>query len=618
MSKKAQENLATRLRRLAEEIRTILGDTATAEVIAYAHSLFRAGPRESTERFGLGSPYRQGMYVLGLMLTTPGPDETIALSDRRIETLNGLVRAATDSYLFLLTPPEKELAAMGEADRVRYAAAAPAFMHHFFTGVIASGDQVIDRARTYLLPFDTQLLEVVGLTATDAMAIAQALVPVLQREMDEALAKLGRLKVVHDRLLAGEVSFDEAIRLGREQGPPSNPLLINWVALREEFGLEKIEVFRRLFEVTRGTVDEYTFFTEACPLDTQPLIRADDDHSHCPLLNTVFLGLLNRLSNALETSKYAERFYRHRDRMLEKKVKEILLGAFNDKAEVYAGLSELPNGRYEHDVVLIADKRVLVIECKASPPREPFRDVERSYQRLRDGFRSETGIQKAYNQAMRVVQPLRLARGMILYKDGEEVVRFPSEPVEAWPVCVTADDYGVMATDLSLLLQVDDGSPHAWAINVFDLEALCGAWRLKKWGVDELFEYIAQRVKLHGSVQTSDELELAGMFLRHATLPEIPDNAIINVDPAYADVFDAIYFWKEGAGPAPDLETRGEPVFSDATATMRAIGQYVLKGREWLDWPVGVAPKLGRNLPCPCGSGRKFKKCHGRPGIQLA
>ena len=24
--------------------------------------------------------------------------------------------------------------------------------------------------------------------------------------------------------------------------------------------------------------------------------------------------------------------------------------------------------------------------------------------------------------------------------------------------------------------------------------------------------------------------------------------------------------------------------------------------------------KVGRNDPCPCGSGRKFKQCHGRPG----
>ena len=25
-------------------------------------------------------------------------------------------------------------------------------------------------------------------------------------------------------------------------------------------------------------------------------------------------------------------------------------------------------------------------------------------------------------------------------------------------------------------------------------------------------------------------------------------------------------------------------------------------------------PKVGRNDPCPCGSGRKYKQCHGREG----
>jgi preprotein translocase subunit SecA len=28
--------------------------------------------------------------------------------------------------------------------------------------------------------------------------------------------------------------------------------------------------------------------------------------------------------------------------------------------------------------------------------------------------------------------------------------------------------------------------------------------------------------------------------------------------------------------------------------------------------PVHVAPKIGRNDPCPCGSGKKYKQCHGR------
>lgn len=30
--------------------------------------------------------------------------------------------------------------------------------------------------------------------------------------------------------------------------------------------------------------------------------------------------------------------------------------------------------------------------------------------------------------------------------------------------------------------------------------------------------------------------------------------------------------------------------------------------------PATVHSKVGRNAPCPCGSGLKFKKCHGRLG----
>ncbi len=25
-------------------------------------------------------------------------------------------------------------------------------------------------------------------------------------------------------------------------------------------------------------------------------------------------------------------------------------------------------------------------------------------------------------------------------------------------------------------------------------------------------------------------------------------------------------------------------------------------------------PRVGANQPCPCGSGQKFKRCHGKPG----
>jgi uncharacterized protein YecA (UPF0149 family) len=29
------------------------------------------------------------------------------------------------------------------------------------------------------------------------------------------------------------------------------------------------------------------------------------------------------------------------------------------------------------------------------------------------------------------------------------------------------------------------------------------------------------------------------------------------------------------------------------------------------DTPVVAPPKIGRNDQCPCGSGKKYKKCHG-------
>ncbi len=28
--------------------------------------------------------------------------------------------------------------------------------------------------------------------------------------------------------------------------------------------------------------------------------------------------------------------------------------------------------------------------------------------------------------------------------------------------------------------------------------------------------------------------------------------------------------------------------------------------------PAKAGPRIGRNDPCPCGSGKKFKNCHGR------
>ena len=50
-----------------------------------------------------------------------------------------------------------------------------------------------------------------------------------------------------------------------------------------------------------------------------------------------------------------------------------------------------------------------------------------------------------------------------------------------------------------------------------------------------------------------------------------------------------------------------------AAAAAAAPGAVAEAGAETARAPVTrAAPKVGRNDPCPCGSGQKYKQCHGK------
>ncbi len=94
--------------------------------------------------------------------------------------------------------------------------------------------------------------------------------------------------------------------------------------------------------------------------------------------------------------------------------------------------------------------------------------------------------------------------------------------------------------------------------------------------------------------------ELAGLLtgiLRH--LPEDPD-ATAEEREAYAS--DRVEI--ERAMPLRDLDD----AIDDLVQCVLDIADLVRPNRPL----VRDAPKVGRNEPCPCGSGRKYKACHGR------
>jgi preprotein translocase subunit SecA len=65
-----------------------------------------------------------------------------------------------------------------------------------------------------------------------------------------------------------------------------------------------------------------------------------------------------------------------------------------------------------------------------------------------------------------------------------------------------------------------------------------------------------------------------------------------------------------GTGVADALAAAGGPVAMGATAPPRPISS--MAGRGTAVAQAQPAGKVGRNDPCPCGSGRKYKRCHGR------
>ncbi len=66
----------------------------------------------------------------------------------------------------------------------------------------------------------------------------------------------------------------------------------------------------------------------------------------------------------------------------------------------------------------------------------------------------------------------------------------------------------------------------------------------------------------------------------------------------------------EGALPASLNPDERAGVVALALGTLRAIDRH-LAGAEQ---PTVLSKTPGRNDPCSCGSGKKFKKCHGAPG----
>lgn len=66
--------------------------------------------------------------------------------------------------------------------------------------------------------------------------------------------------------------------------------------------------------------------------------------------------------------------------------------------------------------------------------------------------------------------------------------------------------------------------------------------------------------------------------------------------------------------PPPQYQTSHPQYTSSATSDVPVNYTTSQDEAQRPQSPVRVGPKIGRNDPCPCGSGKKFKNCHGKDG----
>jgi len=170
-----------------------------------------------------------------------------------------------------------------------------------------------------------------------------------------------------------------------------------------------------------------------------------------------------------------------------------------------------------------------------------------------------------------------------------------------------------------------------WKDHLYDLDHLKASIGFRGWGQkDPLVEYKKEAYEMFVDLMTDLRKTLASYFFRAqlgAPQPRrrVPQRMVYSgpADSPQTGVLDeAALAARQQARPrAPAVDEMG---MSARASSPAAVGAGALasgpdprqlgtnRGEQREKVPVTVDSGPGRNDPCPCGSGKKYKKCHGR------
>lgn len=607
-----------------EELRALIGECSTTTIVGSISLKFLKWPSED---IGLVSPYRQLFFLLGLMLTKPEPKQPKEFDERCWEKSRELLQRIFGAYAYMFWPTPEEAPYINSEWRRAREVSMPAFLHYFNSGLLASTLQLKNRIERYIVPFDHFVHQIYGITGSEMLNILDSVSQIIQRDYDELIvAKSREEKARHELLERAELEGWNRDRIRSEalKSPYltqlesfSNNLnkifKIEYNELKKEFGDDLSSAFWRIYTSKRGEMGTFTYLTDFNAAEGKPIFLLDDKNAMIPSAHSLYMAILNVVERDIFSSVHRKTFLKHRDRVLEEETTEILRDYFGEQCTILNSVYETPEQQFEHDIIVLWGRKLFVFEAKASPPAEPFRDPDKAYIRIKRAFSSDRGIQKAYEQAHRV-EAAMAKEGIVSFYDNKGKMKLElsnSNIDRVYCICVTRDNFGVLGTDLSLLLNKEKDNPYPWATNVIDLETLLDAWQYFGWGPERFCEYLEAREDMHGKVEADDELDYAGFLIEHGSFDWLLDekDGSVRYIPGYSKVFDKIFYARRG-GEAVRHKPH-PPVITNLTERVKKW-QTESKAKREEAQINSPSHKQGRNEPCACGSGKKYKHCCGR------
>jgi preprotein translocase subunit SecA len=142
-----------------------------------------------------------------------------------------------------------------------------------------------------------------------------------------------------------------------------------------------------------------------------------------------------------------------------------------------------------------------------------------------------------------------------------------------------------------------------WQEHLYEMDSLRYSIGLRGYGQrDPLIEYKAEAFKIFDELMVNVKTEICHNIFRSASSMMAFENFLKNV-PQQTLHQAASAFGGGGTATATSggAQARPSDVVSEAAAAVAEKAK-----------PVRTGPKVGRNDPCPCGSGKKYKHCCGR------